>query len=52
MSTQAHTQYDTLNAALSTIEQLISQGFHSFKLYRSEGLWNVIANAVHTGITK
>lgn len=42
-----HTKCDTLNAALSTIEQLISQGFSSFKLYRSEGkVWNVIVNAV------
>lgn len=40
-------QHTTLNAALSTIEQLISQGFSSFKLYRSEGkVWNVIVNAV------
>ena len=44
-----HTQYDTLNAALSTIENLISQGHQSFKLYRSEGkVWNVIVNAIHT----
>ncbi len=43
------TQHTTLNAALHTIEDLISQGFQSFKLYRSEGkVWNVIVNAVHT----
>lgn len=43
------TQHTTLNAALSTIENLISQGHSSFKLYRSEGkVWNVIVNAVHT----
>ena len=49
MNTQPHTQYDTLNAALSTIEDLISRGFHSFKLYRSEGkVWNVIVNTAHT----
>lgn len=42
-----HTKYDTLNAALSTIENLISQGHSSFKLYRNEGkVWNVIVNAV------
>lgn len=41
------TQHDTLNSALSTIENLISQGHSSFKLYRSEGkVWNVIVNAV------
>lgn len=46
MNTQ-HTVYDTLNEALTTIEDLISQGFSSFKLYRSEGKgWNVIVNAV------
>lgn len=39
-------QHTTLNGALSTIENLISQGFHSFKLYRSEKVWNVIVNAV------
>ena len=44
-----NSQHTTLNAALSTIENLISQGHHSFKLYRSEGkVWNVIVNAVHT----
>lgn len=44
-----NTQYTTLKAALSTIENLISQGHSSFKLYRSEGkVWNVIVNAVHT----
>jgi hypothetical protein len=44
-----NTQHTTLNAALSTIEQLVSQGFFSFKLYRSEGkVWNVIVNAAHT----
>lgn len=49
MNTQPHTKYDTLNAALTTIENLISQGHSSFKLYRSEGkVWNVIVNAVHT----
>ena len=43
-------QHTTLNAALHTIEQLVSQGHQSFKLYRSEGkVWNVIVNAVHTG---
>lgn len=41
-----HTTYITLNAALQTIENLISQGFSSFKLYRSEMVWNVIVNAV------
>lgn len=42
-----NTKHDTLNAALQTIEDLISQGFLSFKLYRSEGkVWNVIVNAV------
>lgn len=47
------TTHATLNAALSTIETLISQGFSSFKLYRSEGkVWNVVVNAVHTGIMK
>lgn len=41
------TSHTTLNAALSTIENLISQGHLSFKLYRSEGkVWNVIVNAV------
>lgn len=45
-------QHTTLSAALTTIEQLLSQGFASFKLYRSEGkVWNVIVNAVHTSIT-
>jgi hypothetical protein len=40
-------QHTTLNAALTTIEDLISQGFSSFKLYRSEGkVWNVIVNPV------
>lgn len=44
-----HTKCDTLNAALSTIENLISQGYSSFKLYRSEGkVWNVIVNTAHT----
>lgn len=47
--TQAHTECESLNAALSTIEDLISQGHLSFKLYRSEGkVWNVIVNTVHT----
>lgn len=42
-----NTQHTTLNAALTTIEQLISQGHQSFKLYRSEGkVWNVIVNSV------
>ena len=41
------TKHTTLNAALLTIEYLISQGHSSFKLYRSEGkVWNVIVNAV------
>ena len=39
-------QHTTLNAALSSIENLISQGHQSFKLYRSEMVWNVIVNAV------
>ena len=39
-----NSQHTTLDAALTTIEQLISQGYSSFKLYRSEGLWNVIVN--------
>lgn len=44
-----NSQHTTLNAALQTIENLISQGHSSFKLYRSEGkVWNVIVNAVHT----
>lgn len=43
-----NTKHESLNAALHTIEQLISQGFSSFKLYRSEMVWNVIVNAVHT----
>jgi hypothetical protein len=48
MNTQ-HMKYHTLNAVLVTIEQLISQGHQSFKLYRSEGkVWNVVVNAVHT----
>lgn len=47
MNIQPHVKCDTLNAALSTIQQLISQGHQSFKLYRSEGkVWNVIVNAV------
>lgn len=42
-------QHNTLDAALGKIENLISQGFHSFKLYRSDGkVWNVIVNAAHT----
>lgn len=42
-----NSQHDTLNAALTTIEGLISQGHSSFKLYRSEGkVWNIIVNAV------
>ena len=47
-----NTQHTTLDAALSTIEDLISQGFSSFKLYRELNVWNVIVNAVHTSITK
>ena len=48
-----NTQHTSLNAALITIEQYISQGHSSFKLYRSEGkVWNVIVNAAHTSITK
>lgn len=44
-----NSQHSTLNAALSTIENLISQGFSSFKLFRSEGMvWNVIVNSAHT----
>lgn len=40
-------QHNTLDAALGKIENLISQGYSSFKLYRSEGkVWNVIVNAV------
>lgn len=39
-------QHTGLDAALGKIEQLISQGFSSFKLYRSEMVWNVIVNAV------
>lgn len=47
------TQHTTLNAALSTIEQLISQGHSSFKLYRSEdNIWNVIVNAVQAHSAK
>lgn len=42
-------QHSNLDSALLKIENLISQGFSSFKLYRSEGkVWNVIVNAVHT----
>ena len=42
-----NTQHSTLNAALQTIEDLVSQGHSSFKLYRSDGkVWNVIVNAV------
>lgn len=41
------TSHITLSAALNQIENLISQGHSSFKLYRSEGkVWNVIVNAV------
>lgn len=48
-----NSKHTTLNAALNTIEQLISQGHSSFKLYRSEGkVWNVIVNAVRTSIAK
>ena len=40
-------QHSNLDAALGKIEQLTSQGYSSFKLYRSEGkVWNVIVNAV------
>lgn len=39
-------QHSNLDSALLKIEQLISQGFYSFKLYRSEMVWNVIVNAV------
>lgn len=46
-------QHPTLNAALQTIEQLISQGHSSLKLYRSEGkVWNVIVNAVQARSAK
>lgn len=49
MNTQPHTKYDTLNTALTQIEQLVSQEWSSFKLYRRDGkVWNVIVNAVHT----
>lgn len=48
-----NTQHTTLNAALSTIEGLISQGHQSFKLYRTEGkVWNVIVNAVQAHSAK
>lgn len=43
-----NTQHSSLDSALLTIENLISQGHSSFKLYRSEKVWNVIINAVHT----
>jgi hypothetical protein len=49
-----NSQHNSLYSALGQIENLISQGFHSFKLYRSEGkVWNVIVNAVqaHTANT-
>lgn len=39
-----NTQHTTLNAALSTIEDLISQGHTSFKVFKELGLWNVIVN--------
>lgn len=42
-------QHSNLDAALGKIEQLTSQGYSSFKLYRSEGkVWNVIVNTAHT----
>jgi hypothetical protein len=39
-----NTQHTTLNAALNQIEHLVSQGHHSFKLYRELNVWNVIVN--------
>lgn len=43
-----NSQHNSLDSALGQIENLISQGFSSFKLYRSEGkVWNVIVNVVH-----
>ncbi|WP_391560682.1 hypothetical protein [Robertmurraya sp.] len=40
--TQQHTQYDTLSAAMVKIEELISEGFSSFKVFREEKVWWVV----------
>lgn len=38
------TQHTTLSAAMIKIEDLISEGYDSFKLFKSLGMWNVIVN--------
>lgn len=38
------TQHATLSAAMEKIEELVSEGHSSFKLFRTEMVWNVIVN--------
>lgn len=40
------TTHVTLSAAMITVEDLVSQGHTSFKVFKELGLWNVITNAV------
>lgn len=45
MTTQYNAfMHTSLNAALLTIEDLISQGYASFKLFKQDGAWNTIVN--------
>lgn len=39
-----NTTHVTLSSALIKIEDLISEGYASFKLFKNLGLWNVIIN--------
>lgn len=39
-----NTAHDTLTAALSAVEDLVTQGFTSFKLFRELGVWYIVVN--------
>lgn len=43
-----NSQHNTLSAAMIKIEEHISEGFASFKLFKQDSQWYVIVNAVHT----
>lgn len=38
------TTHITLSAAMITVEDLVTQGHTSFKVFRELGLWNVIVS--------
>lgn len=46
------TTHNTLTSAMLSVEDLVSQGHASFKLYKEQGSWWVIVNNIVNGESK